>query len=79
MPLLMFRTGYIVVSLPMRDGNYVDLRCNQRVALVVSLPMRDGNFIGLSNQDGWKSVVSLPMRDGNYDTLVSGCDKHNRC
>ena len=56
---------FLVVSLPMRDGNLFQAFFFRIVLKVVSLPMRDGNY----NADDWRigipEVVSLPMRDGN--------------
>ncbi len=55
----------MVVSLPMRDGNYGFSPPVTLSAGVVSLPMRDGNLCGGINITQRKIVVSLPMRDGN--------------
>ncbi len=56
----------VVVSLPMRDGNFLNtVQYKIPARGVVSLPMRDGNhgYRDCSPKSG--QVVSLPMRDGN--------------
>jgi len=57
--------SYVVLILPMRNGNFVTsffyFFCKQ----VLILPMRNGNSLATINRTYYREVLILPMRNGN--------------
>ena len=54
-----------VFSLPIRDGNVLEIERYCWGELVFSLPIRDGNRVATSTTQTTRVVFSLPIRDGN--------------
>ncbi len=74
MPYISNTVGYIVLRLPMRDGNLTGGKVTVAVASVLRLPMSDGNSIAENLGVDRTKVLRLPMRDGNlFHQAYQGC------
>ena len=60
------KRAYIVLILPMRNGNSISSPTLICVPKVLILPMRNGNNISFVPTDLPLNVLILPMRNGNY-------------
>ena len=56
-----------VLTVPMRNGNFIVRRYRQRRKIVLTVPMRNGNSLSPGEGSSLSRVLTVPMRNGNID------------
>ena len=62
----MFGMKDLVLTVPMRNGNLLELWKMLEIGFVLTVPMRNGNSFLTSSFKSFFKVLTVPMRNGNF-------------